>query len=251
MNAKSHTPRHQHRERSCMDDKGCLLVTGASRGIGRACCETLGEAGYRTVSLSRTAPDTPLESDTHVSVDLSDLDEVASCLKVLLNEHDISGLVCNAGRGDIGSLENFSARQIQQSITFNLISPLCIARLCLPALRRKARSNIVFIGSTSALQGARYGSVYSAAKFGLRGVAQSLAHEVANANCHVGIVQPGMVRTGFFDELDFAPGPAESHALLDSDVARAVLSMVSSPDHAVVSELVVQPRQHVVQKRKR
>ncbi|MGQ7845552.1 SDR family oxidoreductase [Granulosicoccus sp. 3-233] len=234
-----------------MNDKGYLLVTGGSRGIGRACCEALGDAGYRTLSLSRTAPTTPLSTDTHVSIDLSDLEHTATLLGTLLKEHDITGLICNAGRGDIGSLENFSAQQIQQSITFNLISPLCIARLCLPTLRRKQRSNIVFVGSTSALQGARYGSVYSAAKFGLRGVAQSLAHEVANANCHVGIVQPGMVRTGFFDELDFEPGPDAAHALHDDDVARAVLSMVSSPDHAVVSELIVQPRQHVVQKRKR
>ena len=234
-----------------MNEKGCLLVTGGSRGIGRACCEALGNAGYRTISLSRNPPGTPLPSDTHVSIDLSDLERTTSLIKTLLTEHDINGLICNAGRGDIGSLENFSAQQIQQSIMLNLISPLCIARLCLPALRRQARSNIVFVGSTSALQGARYGSVYSASKFGLRGVAQSLAHEVANANCHVGIVQPGMVRTGFFDELDFEPGPEAAHALLDSDVASAVLSMVSTPDHAVISELVVQPRQHVVQKRKR
>lgn len=234
-----------------MNDKGCLLVTGGSRGIGRACCVALGEAGYRTLSLSRQAPDTALASDTHTSIDLSDLEGTAQLIKTLLAEHEITGLICNAGRGDIGSLENFSVQQIQQSITLNLISPLSIARLCLPALRRQPRSNLVFVGSTSALQGARYGSVYSAAKFGLRGVAQSLAHEVANANCHVGIVQPGMVRTGFFDQLDFEPGPDEAHALLDSDVAQAVLSMVSSPDHAVVSELIVQPRQHVVQKRKR
>lgn len=234
-----------------MNDKGCLLVTGGSRGIGRACCEALSTAGYQTISLSRTEPDESLPGNHHYTVDLADLDATSILVKRILAEHDITGLICNAGRGDIGSLENFSVQQIQQSITFNLISPLSIARLCLPALRKQARSNIVFVGSISALQGGRYGSVYSAAKFGLRGVAQSLSHEVANANCHVGIVQPGMVRTGFFDNLDFEPGPDAAHALLDTDVARAVLSMVESPDHAVVSELLVQPRQHVVQKRKR
>lgn len=234
-----------------MSDKGCLLVTGGNRGIGRACCEALAKAGYRTLSLSRSAPATPLANHQHYTVDLSDLDASMALVKSILADHEITGLICNAGRGDIGSLENFSAQQIQQSIMLNLVSPLCIARLCLPALRRQARSNIIFVGSTSALQGARYGSVYSAAKFGLRGVAQSLSHEVANANCHVGIVQPGMVRTGFFDNLDFEPGPDTAHALLDTDVARAVLSMVESPDHAVISELLVQPRQHVVQKRRR
>lgn len=233
-----------------MTDNRIVLVTGGSRGIGLACCLLLGESGFKTISLSRTQPPVSLSTNTHISVDLTDPSATSSALKRVLSEHEISALVCNAGRGDIGSLENFSPVQIQQSIALNLISPLCIARDCLPTLRKRERSDIVFIGSTSALQGARYGSLYSAAKFGLRGVAQALSHEVASANCHVGIVQPGSVRTSFFDELSFEPGPDEAHALLADDVASAVNSMLTSPDRAVISELVVQPRQHVVQKKK-
>ena len=233
-----------------MTDKRIVLVTGGSRGIGLACCLLLGESGFKTISLSRTPPPVSLSTNTHISVDLTDPSATSSALKRVLSEHEISALVCNAGRGNIGSLENFSPVQIQQSIALNLISPLCIARDCLPTLRKRERSDIVFIGSTSALQGARYGSLYSAAKFGLRGVAQALSHEVASANCHVGIVQPGSVRTSFFDELSFEPGPDEAHALLADDVANAVNSMLTSPDRAVISELVVQPRQHVVQKKK-
>ncbi len=231
--------------------KRCVLITGGSRGIGLACAQTLADNGFTTVTFSRTPAEHPLEFNTHVSVDLTDLAATSKAARQVLAQFDISALICNAGRGDIGSLENFSSQQIQDSITLNLISPLCIARECLPAFRKQSRSDIVFIGSTSALQGGRYGSVYSAAKFGLRGVAQSLTHEVAAANCHVGIVQPGMVRTTFFDNLDFEPGPEEAHALEANDVASAVKSMLLSPDGAVINELVVQPRQHVVQKRKK
>jgi len=228
-----------------------ILVTGASKGIGRACCEALAKQDIAVVSLSRTKPDNLPRTETFYSIDLANLEDTTALIKQLIKQHTISGLVCNAGRGDIGSLENFSSHQIADSISFNLASPLCIARHCLPSLRRMARSNIVFVGSTSAQQGARYGSLYSAAKFGLRGAAQALQHEVAAANCHVGIVNPGMVRTGFFDTLDFEPGPATAHALLANDVADAILSMLFSPDHALISELNVQPRQHVVSKKKR
>lgn len=228
----------------------CVLVTGGSRGIGFACLQTLAENGFTTISLSRNPPQHSLECNTHFNVDLSDLKATSLVIKEVLSSFDVSALVCNAGRGDIGSLENFSSLQIQDSITLNLISPLCVARECLPSLRKCPRSDIVFIGSTSALQGARYGSVYSAAKFGLRGVAQSLTHEVASANCHIGIVQPGMVRSTFFDSLEFEPGPEDAHALIADDVANAVKTMLLSPDNAVINELVVQPRQHVVQKRK-
>lgn len=233
-----------------MSENRYVLVTGGSRGIGLACCQKLGESGFHTVSLSRTPPSISLATNTHIAVDLSNSNATSNAVKRVLSEYDISALVCNAGRGDIGSLENFSSSQIQHSIALNLISPLCIARDCLPTLRKQDRSDIVFIGSTSALQGARYGSLYSAAKFGLRGVAQALSHEVASANCHVGIVQPGSVRTSFFDELSFEPGPDEAHALQAEDIADAVKSMLTSPDRAVINELVIQPRLHVVQKRK-
>ena len=230
--------------------KRCVLVTGGSRGIGLACLHTLAKSGFTTVSLSRKPPEDALDTNTHINVDLSDLQATSVAVREVLSSFNISALICNAGRGDIGSLENFSSSQIEQSITLNLISPLCIARECLPTLRQCQRSDIVFVGSTSALQGARYGSVYSAAKFGLRGVAQSLTHEVAAANCHIGIVQPGMARTTFFDNLDFEPGPEEAHALNAQDIADAIKSMLLSPDNAVINELIVQPRQHVVQKRK-
>lgn len=234
-----------------MNKNNVVLVTGASRGIGRACCDALANTGVSVISLSRTTPNDIPASETHYSVDLEDLAETASTIKQVLKSHSIGAIICNAGRGDIGSLENFSAQQIQASLTFNLISPLCIVRQCLPTLRSRERSDIVFIGSTSALQGGRYGTIYSAAKFGLRGIAQALSFEVAGANCHVGIVHPGMARTDFFNDLDFEPGPDEAHALNVNEIADAVLTMLQAPDNAVISELVVQPRQHVVQKRKR
>ena len=234
--------------KSTVSDSACVLITGGSRGIGRACCDALAVAGIDTVSLSRSPPVDLPTRETHYCVNLEDLTDTGNTIKRVLEAHPITAVICNAGRGDIGSLENFSSQQIQASLTLNLISPLCIVRLCLPTLRKRDRSDIVFIGSTSALQGGRYGTIYSAAKFGLRGIAQALSYEVAGANCHVGIVHPGMVRTGFFDTLSFKPGPNDAHALHAQEVADAVLSMLNTPDNTVISELVVQPRQHVVQK---
>lgn len=227
----------------------CVLITGGSRGIGRACCEALAAKDIEVVSLSRSpAPQMP-SSETHYSIDLSDIPASVDLLHRIIKNHPIDAIVCNAGVGHIGSLENFSATQIQQSLMFNLVSPISLVRACLPTLRSRARSNVIFIGSSSALQGARYGTLYSAAKFGLRGAAQALSAEVAGANCHVGIINPGSVRTDFFDNLSFEPGPEPSQALLAVDVAEALLHMLFSADRAIVGEINVNPRHHVVRKR--
>jgi len=192
------------------------------------------------------------------SVDLSELSSISEFVKSLLDRassdnkiNAVDAVVCNAGAGQFGALENFSALQIQQSIQLNLVSPLVLLRALLPTLKKHNRSDIVFIASESALQAGRFGSIYSAAKFGLRGAAQSLRTECASSNCHVGIVNPGMVKTEFFNELSFEPGDAWQHSLQANDVATAVMSILNSPDNAVLEEINVRPLQHVVQKKNR
>ncbi|PID61058.1 MAG: short-chain dehydrogenase [Gammaproteobacteria bacterium] len=227
----------------------CALVTGTSRGIGRAIAERLLTRGHAVVGLARGSADIAHPAFHEVTIDLADLVSLPGRIDGILAEHPIDALICNAGAGRFGTLETFSARQIEAAIALNLVSPLVVCRQCVARLRQTPRSDIVFIGSESALRAKRQGSLYSAAKFGLRGAAQALRDELAGSNCHVGIVQPGMVRSSFFDTLNFEPGPETAHALVPSDVADAVMQLLDAPDHAIIEELVVKPRQHVVNKR--
>lgn len=232
-----------------------VLVTGHSKGIGLAISEALLQAGHRVVGVARSGIK-DRDNLYQYSADLSDLDSIGTFVKSLLNRtspdnqiNTIDAVVCNAGAGQFGALENFSAAQIQQSIQLNLVSPLVLLSALLPTLKKHKRSDIIFIASESAVQAGRFGSIYSAAKFGLRGAAQSLRSECASSNCHVGIVNPGMVKTAFFDELSFEPGDAWQHSLHANDVATAVMSVLNSPDNAVLEEINVRPLQHVVQKK--
>jgi len=233
-----------------------VLVTGHSKGIGLAVSESLLQAGHCVIGVSRSRVE-QRDQLYQYSVDLSDLNSITPFVKSLLNQSNSEkpfnvpdAVICNAGAGQFGALETFSAHQIENSIQLNLISPLVLLRALLPSLKQHNRSDIVFIASESAVQAGRFGSIYSAAKFGLRGAAQSLRVECASSNCHVGIVNPGMVKTEFFNELTFEPGDQWQHSLLASDVASAVLSMLTSADNAVLEEINVRPLQHVVQKKK-
>jgi len=229
-----------------------VLLTGHTSGIGLACAQQLLTQGHTVIGIARTKIDTTEQNQDRLhqyTIDLSQTDELVSAVNPLLDEHAIDALICNAGEGQFGSIENFSAAQIESNIVLNLISPLILLRSAIPHLKQHERSDIVFIGSESALRGGRYGSIYSAAKFGLRGAAQSLRHECAGSNCHVGIVQPGMTDTGFFDDLSFEPGSHENNSVNAQDVANATLSMLHAPDSAVIEEIVVNPLHNVVQKK--
>lgn len=234
-----------------------VLVTGHSKGIGLAITKVLLLNGHNVIGVSRSAIDSHDRLEQHTA-DLSDAIAAEQFAKTLnktkqtsaANSHSIDAIICNAGSGQFGALENFSATQIQKNIQLNLVSPLVLLKTLLPGLKQHSRSDIIFIASESALQGGRFGSVYSAAKFGIRGAAQALRFECASTNCHVGIVNPGMVRTGFFDDLNFEPGDAAQNALQAQDVAEAVMSMLNAPDNAVVEEINISPLQHVVQKKR-
>ena len=229
-----------------------IIVTGASKGIGRSVCETLLKDGHSVVGLSRSKPDSLLDftAFTPIQIDLLDNDAIATKLPKLLKQHpEISGLVNNAGVGMFGSLEEFSFAQISNSLQINLLSAIHITRLLVSHLKQQQRGDIVFVGSESALQGARYGSIYSAAKFALRGFSQSLRHECANSNTHIGIVNPGMVSSHFFDDLKFQPGAEANHSLKPIDVALAVTHLINSPDHSIVEEITLNPQKRVVKKK--
>ncbi|MGD8265155.1 MAG: SDR family oxidoreductase [Chromatiales bacterium] len=224
-----------------------LLVTGCSRGIGHAISSRLLDEGHRVVGLSRSIPGLDSDRFTHVSLDLSDIDELPKRLRELDRQHpDIDALVLNAGIGRFGALEQFSAIQIRQLVDLNLTSQVLIAREFLPALKRRGSGDLVFIGSESALKGGRNGAVYAATKFGLRGLVQALQEECSTSGVRVGIINPGMVKTSFFDTLDFQPGDEADQHLVAEDIVQALLLMLDARPGAVVQEINLQPQKRVI-----
>ncbi|MGD8236765.1 MAG: SDR family oxidoreductase [Chromatiales bacterium] len=224
-----------------------LLVTGCSRGIGLAITNRLLAGGHRVVGISRLSPGIDSDRFSHAQLDLSDLDTLPNALREVSKQHpDIDAVVLNAGSGRFGSLEEFSASQIRQLVDLNLTSQVLLAREFLPRLKKSGGGDLVFIGSESALRGGRYGTVYAATKFGLRGLVQSLQEECSASSVRVGIVNPGMVNTSFFDELDFRPGDGEDQHLVPDDVVAAVLLMLEARAGAVIQEINLQPQKRVI-----
>jgi NADP-dependent 3-hydroxy acid dehydrogenase YdfG len=226
-----------------------ILLTGASSGIGRATALLLLEQGYHVVGLARDFSKFPCtdKNFTAISVDLSALDTLPSFLEQLLREHGpFDGAICNAGKGRFASLEEFSYAQIRDLLELNLTSQIFLARALLPGMKQRKSGTLIFMGSETALNGAKRGTVYSAAKFGLRGLAQSLRLECSTSGVRVCVINPGMVKTGFFDRLDFQPGTESDHHILPEDVAEAVLLVLKARPGTVFDEINLSPQKKVI-----
>ena len=229
-----------------------ILVTGATRGIGRAMAQKLVSEGLEVIGLGRNhANGIEHERYTSETIDFSDIKDLEKSLPALAKKYaDVDAVVSNAGKGIFGGLEQFSASQIREAIELNLLSHMILVRAFLPVLKKRPHADLVLMGSEAALRGGKQGSLYCAAKFGLRGFAQALREECASSHVRVGMIHPGMVRTEFFDGLHFEPGPGEEHAIMPEDVAEALWTMLSLRRGTVLDEIRLSSQKKVIQFKK-
>lgn len=226
-----------------------IIVTGASSGIGRATTLHLLKAGYRVIGLARDFGKLDCREPLlqTVSIDLSKLAELPARLETLIHDTgEVHGVICCAGSGRFGSLEEFSYSQIRDLIDLNLTSQVYVVRALLPGMKRRKSGTIVFMGSEAALAGGKQGAVYSAAKSGLRGLAQSLRQECAASGVRTCIINPGMVKTEFFDRLGFGPGEDPANYLLPEDIAGVVLEVIRARSGTVFDEINLSPQKKVI-----
>ena len=225
------------------------VVTGSSSGIGQATTTRLLAAGFTVIGLARHHDQYTMKHARYHRriVDLSDienLDKIA--VEISKNYPKISVVVCNAGFGDFRHLENFSYMQIQEFLNVNLVSHIVLCRHMVSCMKKLGQGDIVIVGSEAALIGKRKATLYSSAKFGMRGFAQSLRDEVGSSGLRVCLINPGMVRSAFFDNLDFEPGSSPENAIEPDDIAKIIVEVVETRRGTVIDEINLSPASKVV-----
>jgi NAD(P)-dependent dehydrogenase (short-subunit alcohol dehydrogenase family) len=178
--------------------KGVVLVTGASSGIGRCCTQFLATRGYHVYAASRNPETNPLFES--LILDVRDETSVQSAVSaVIAREGHIDVVVNNAGIAIAGAVEDTSIEEAHQQFDVNFFGILRVCRTVLPAFRRRGSGYIVNIGSIGGLIGIPYQGLYSASKFALEGLSESLRLEVGRFGVHVVLIEPGDYRTGLTD----------------------------------------------------
>jgi NADP-dependent 3-hydroxy acid dehydrogenase YdfG len=218
-----------------------LLITGASTGIGAATARAAVAAGHRVAlaARSRERLDALVAElgDAHalaVTCDVTEYEQVEAMVAAARERFGGLDVVwANAGFGAARGFERESPEQWRSMVLTNVLGTAYTIRATLPAIR-EATGHVIL---TSSVAGRRSlpGSLYSATKFAVTGMGESLRQELNGSGCRVTVIEPGMVDTPFFD----SPPPIE--ALRPEDVAAAVLWAISQPARVDVNEILLRP----------
>lgn len=182
-----------------------VLITGASRGIGRAVAHAVARRGARLGLIARDRAE--LEAvlaacggrGVVAAADVSDRGQAEAAVgRVLETLGRVDVLVNNAGVGAYGPFAEVDPEVIDRVVGVDLLGTLYVTRAVLPAMLARGRGHIVTVGSISGRMGTAAEATYAAAKFGQVGFTESLAVELHESGIGVSLVEPGPVATDFF-----------------------------------------------------
>jgi len=183
-----------------------VLITGASRGIGRGIAARLAQDGFAVITLDRDPPAERLPDETFVQVDLSDAVATGQALAEVLARHAPTRLVNNAGTVRPGALEDVTWEDLDTVVALNLRCTIQCAQALLPAMKAARFGRIVNISSRAAL-GKELRTVYAATKAGLHGMTHTWALELAAHGITVNAIGPGPIGTELFHRVNPADSP--------------------------------------------
>jgi short-subunit dehydrogenase len=220
--------------------KRTVAITGASAGIGRATAVRLAREGANLVICARrkdrlteaaaemvAAGGTvePLVADVTRDEDMQRL--VGAALD-RFGRLDV--MMCNAGFGIAGAIDDITPEQMQRLVDINLMGTYYAGRAALPIFRRQGGGHLIIISSIVGKRGVPYMGAYSATKFAQVGLGECLRAEVAGSDIHVTLVYPVSTETEFFDVMSRetgttvtrAGGPKQDVGVVADAIVRAI-----------------------------
>jgi short-subunit dehydrogenase len=222
--------------------RGVALVTGASSGIGLATARALRREGYSVFGTSRKAmADTP-DGAAMLVCDVTDESSVQSLVdEVLRRAGRIDVLVNNAGIGLLGGAEESSAIQAKALFEVNVFGVVRLTNAILPVMRRQRSGRIINLSSILGLIPAPFNALYAATKHAIEGYSESLDHEVRTQGIRIVLVEPGVTRTSFEENITKPDHPLSVYDSVRANAETLMREIIETGDAPeVVADMVVQ-----------
>ncbi len=225
------------------------IVTGGTKGIGRAISEALLREGVN-VCISARHEDEIEETVsalgdvgegriTGAVADVRDYDEVKALIEHAADEFGgLDILINNAGIGKFGRLDETSPEDFRAVLETNLFGVFYCCHEAIPAMKKRGGGYIINVSSLAGTNAHPEMTAYNASKFGLNGLSEALMQEVRQDNIKVSYIMPGSVNTYFSDK---EPDDAKTWALQPADIARVVLDLLHHDERSLPSRVEIRP----------
>jgi 3-oxoacyl-[acyl-carrier protein] reductase len=197
-----------------------IIVTGASKGLGRAICERLLSKDRAILGLARNVENVPFSS---MSCDISSYDDVKTIVQKLKKDGvNVSGLVNAAGIASMNLAVTTPASVSQKIIHTNLLGTIYCCQLFAPLMIRKKAGSIINFSTIAVALGLKGESIYAASKAGVEGFTHAFAREMSDFNVNVNCIAPGPINT------DLLKGITSSQ--IEKIVSQQVIPKQFTPD---------------------
>jgi 3-oxoacyl-[acyl-carrier protein] reductase len=219
------------------------LVTGASRGIGRAVALALAKEGVSLGLGSRSGDDLGLDGAVAQPCDVREPDQVESIVNATVERFDrLDILVANAGVGAYGPFLELPSDQLEEMIDVNVKGTIYSVRAALPYLLESGEADLVTVASEAGRRGLPFEAVYCSSKFAQVGFTRALDHELRERGVRCTNVCPGGVATDFAMGRGRGPEmPELSGMMTPEDVAEVVLFALTRPRNHRILETAFRP----------
>jgi NAD(P)-dependent dehydrogenase (short-subunit alcohol dehydrogenase family) len=222
--------------------KPSVLITGASTGIGAATALRLLHRGFEVFGTSRH-PESARASRPELRWVALDVREDASVreavAQVLAAVPRLDALVCNAGFGIFGSVEEVPLEAARAQFETNFFGVLRVLRAVLPGMREGRAGRVVLVGSLAGRAPIPFQAHYSASKAAVDALALALRNELHGSGVRVSLVEPGDIRTGFNESIDWGDPAASAYGERIRRAERVVRdSLQAAPGPEVVARAV-------------
>ncbi|MBN1518791.1 MAG: SDR family oxidoreductase [Spirochaetales bacterium] len=181
--------------------KRVVLVTGASSGIGNSTATYLAKKGYKVYGTSRAPDSRPRRADEFfelVKMDTQNSDSVRKALDGILSaEGRLDALICNAGMGISGPVEETPIDDVIRQMDVNFVGTVRTIQAVLPSMRVAGGGTILVLSSIMGKVALPFQSFYTASKFALEGFMEGLRMETRRFGIRAALIEPGDFRTGF------------------------------------------------------
>lgn len=224
------------------EDKVCV-ITGGSKGIGKACVNKFISNGYKVIDASRSKSKFSYSKNYfYFKTDVSIEDDIKKLFEYVEKEFGkVDVLINNAGFGKFSDMISSTTKDFDEMFGVNVKGLYLCCRYFLKLMVERKAGDIINISSIAGKNGIASASIYSATKHAVMGLSSSLMQEVRKDNIRVITICPGSVDTNFFDQPGTILNSSRDSILSPEDVAETIYLAVSLPQRAMISEIEIRP----------